>query len=100
MPSANDFIQSLTDKKKVLDVNPYLDVSDQNGLELSYFLLRDNIDRTLARQTLSQHRKAQQHLKNAYLIAKDLFVLVTATVSITDLASLEHKGLFPRLEQW
>lgn len=100
MPSTDNFIQSLADKKKVLDVNPYLDVSDQNGLELSYFLLRDSVDRTLPRQTSSRHRKAQQHLKNAYLIAKVLFVLVAATASITDLALLEHKELFPRLEQW
>ncbi|KAH8706065.1 hypothetical protein BGW36DRAFT_393486 [Talaromyces proteolyticus] len=100
MSRADLFMESLTHQKKILDVSPYLDVNGQRGLESSYCLLHNIGDPTVSRQTLSRHKKAQQHLKNAYSIAKALFVLVTVTTPITDLALIEHTELFPRLEGW
>jgi hypothetical protein len=103
MLSADDFFELLAQKKDALNANPFLDVNDQNGLEGSYCLLR-NIHKPTSqrrpRQTRSRHSKAKQSLRNAWSIAKSLFVLVAVTVSITDLASIEHNQLFPRLEQW
>ncbi|KKZ65602.1 hypothetical protein EMCG_08566 [[Emmonsia] crescens] len=102
MLSADDFFELVAQKKDVLEANPFLDVGDQNGLEVCYCLL-NNIDKPASgqpRQTLSRHSKAQQSLRNAHSIAKSLFVIVAVTISITDLASIEHSELFPRLEHW
>ncbi|OJD17318.1 hypothetical protein ACJ73_08810 [Blastomyces percursus] len=92
MLSADDFFELVAQKKDVLEANPFLDVGDQNGLEACYCLL-NNIDKSASgqpRQTLSRHSKAQQSLRNTHSIAKSLFVVVAVTISITDLASIEH----------
>lgn len=99
MPSIEYFFDSLLHQKTLLDNSPFLDSNDQKGLESSYCLLHDIIKHS-SRQTQNRRDKARQHLKNAYTIAKALFVLVTVTVSISDLALLEHNELFPRLEEW
>lgn len=44
--------------------------------------------------------KARQPLKDIYSVAKPLVVLVAMTMSPTDLASLNHKEMCPRLEYW
>jgi hypothetical protein len=102
MISADDFFKLLAQKKDTLGANPFLDVSDQKGLEACYCLLH-NLDQPATgqpRQTLNRHSKARQSLRNAHSIAKSLFVVVAVTISITDLASIAHNKLFPRLQHW
>jgi hypothetical protein len=100
MSSTEQFFGSLLHQKGVLGSSPFLDANSQRGLESSYCLLHDIIKHTGSRQTQNRHDKARQHLKNIYSIAKPLFVLVAVTISITDLASLDHNEIFPRLENW
>ena len=100
MPSSEHFFHSLLHQKNILDSSPFLDAISQRGLESSYCILHNIIKPAVSRQSQSRRDKARQHLKNIYSIAKPLFVLVTVTVSITDLASLDHTTIFPRLENW
>lgn len=100
MLSTEHFFDSLLHQKNILDNSPFLDANNQRGLESSYCLLHNITKPSVSRQSQNRHDKARQHLKNIYSIAKPLFVLVAVTVSVTDLASLEHRGLFPRLGNW
>lgn len=100
MSSTEHFFDSLLRQKGVLESSPFLDANSQRGLESSYCLLHDIIKHTGSRQTQNRRDKARQHLKKIYSIAKPLFVLVAVTISITDLASLDHNEIFPRLENW
>lgn len=100
MSVTEHFFDSLIHQKAVLDNSPFLDSNSQRGLESSYCLLHNIIKPSATRQTQNRHDKARQHLRNVYSIAKPLFVLVGVTISITDLASLDHKEVFPRLETW
>lgn len=100
MPPTERFFNSLVHQKIILDNSPFLDANSQRGLESAYCLLHDIIKHSVSRQTQNRREKVRQHLKNVYSIGKPLFVLVAVTISITDLASLEHKELFPRLEYW
>jgi hypothetical protein len=100
MPQIDQVFDSLSLQKSKLDANPFLDVSNQRGLESGYRSLHNIVKPSTSRQTTSRRSRAQQHLKNAYLIAKVLFVVVAVTVSATELASIEHDELFPRLEHW
>ena len=100
MPPTERFFNSLVHQKIILDNSPFLDANSQRGLESAYCLFHDIIKHSVSRQTQNRHEKVRQHLKNVYSIGKPLFVLVAVTISITDLASLEHKELFPRLEYW
>lgn len=100
MSSTEHFFNSLPQQKGILDSCPFLDANSQRGLESSYCLLHNIVKPSASRQSQKRHDKARQHLKNIYSIATPLFVLVTVTVSITDLASLDHRELFPRLENW
>ncbi|CEL09843.1 hypothetical protein ASPCAL12972 [Aspergillus calidoustus] len=100
MSLTEHFFDSLLHQKKIFDSSPFLDANGQKGLESSYCLLHDIIKRTESRQTQNRRDKARQHLKNIYSIAEPLFVLVAVTISITDLASLDHDEIYPRLEIW
>ena len=100
MSSTENFFDSLLHQKTILDNGPFLDTYSQRGLESAYFLLHNIIKTTVSRQSRNRHDKARQHLKNIYSIAKPLFVIVAVTIAITDLASLEHTEIFPRLEIW
>lgn len=100
MSSTEHFFDSLPRQKSILDSSPFLDANSQRGLESSYCLLHNIIRPSVSRQSQNRRDKARQHLKNIYSIAKPLFVLVTVTISITDLASLDHREIFPRLENW
>lgn len=99
MPSIEYFFDSLLQQKSLLDNSPFLDANSQRGIESSYCLFHDVMKHS-SRQTQNRHDKARQHLKNAFSIAKALFVLVAVTVSVSDLALLDHEELFPRLENW
>ncbi|QVM12269.1 hypothetical protein D8B26_006900 [Coccidioides posadasii str. Silveira] len=100
MSSTEDFFDSLLHQKGILDNSPFLDANSQRGLESCYCLLHDIIKHIGSRQTQNRRDKARQHLKNIYSIAKPLFVLVAVTISITDLALLDHTEIFPHLENW
>ena len=100
MSSTENFFDSLLHQKTILDNGPFLDTYSQRGLESAYCLLHNIIKTTVSRQSRNRHDKARQHLKNIYSIAKPLFVVVAVIISITDLASLEHTEIFPRLEIW
>ncbi|CAG7991582.1 unnamed protein product [Penicillium nalgiovense] len=100
MSLTEHFFDSLLYQKSILDTSPFLDANSQRGLESSYCLLHNIIKLSVSRQSQNRHDKARQHLKNIYSIAKPLFVLVTVTISITDLASLDHREIFPRLANW
>ncbi|PGH05101.1 hypothetical protein AJ80_08400 [Polytolypa hystricis UAMH7299] len=102
MISTDDFFNFLAQKKNALEINTFLSVGDQNGLEACYCLLHKIQKSTSrpARQSSSRHSKAQQNLRNINSIAISLFVLVAVTISITDLASIDHNELFPRLKHW
>lgn len=100
MSLTEHFFDSLLHQKSILDSSPFLDANSQRGLESSYCLLHNIIKLSVSRQSQNRHDKARQHLKNIYSIAKPLFVLVTVTISITDLASLDHREIFPRLANW
>lgn len=102
MLSAGTFFELLAQKQDALKTNPYLDASDQKGLEASYCLMCNICKPTpqQPRQTINRHNKAEQSLRNTHSIARLLFVLVAVTISITDLALIEHDQLFPRLEHW
>lgn len=100
MSLTEHFFDSLLHQKIIFDSSPFLDANSQKGLESSYCLLHNIIKHRESRQTQNRRDKARQHLKNIYSIAKPLFVLVAVTISITDLASLDHKEIFPRLEIW
>ncbi|KAJ5713145.1 uncharacterized protein N7483_010326 [Penicillium malachiteum] len=100
MSSTEQFFCSLLHQKKLLDDSPFLDANSQKGLESSYCLLHDIIKPSGSRQTQSRRDKSRQHLKNVYSIGKPLFILVAVTVSISDLALLNHDEIFPRLEVW
>lgn len=100
MSLTEHFFDSLLHQKSILDSSPFLDANSQRGLESSYCLLHNIIKLSVSRQSQNRHDKARQHLKNIYSIAKPLFVLVTVTISISDLASLDHREIFPRLANW
>jgi hypothetical protein len=100
MSSTEHFLDSLLHQKSLLDNSPFLDATSQRGLESSYCLFNNLIKPSASRQTQNRRDKARQHLKNIYSIAKPLFVLVAVTISVTDLAALDHKKIFPRLEIW
>ena len=96
MSSIEHFFEFLNQQRNLLDNSPFLDANDQRGLESSYCLFHDIIKHS----SRNRRDKARQHLKNVFSIAKPLFVLVAVTISVSDLALLEHKELFPRLETW
>jgi hypothetical protein len=100
MSLTEHFFDSLLHQKCLLDNSPFLDANSQKGLESSYCLFKNIINPTASRQTQNRRDKARQHLKNIYSIAKPLFILIAVTISITDLASLDHKEIFPRLDLW
>lgn len=100
MSPIDDFFDSLLRQKGILDKSPFLDANSQRGLESSYCHLHDIFKYSRSRQTQTRHEKARQHLRNIYSIAKPLFVIVGTTNTITDLASLDHDEIFPRLENW
>ncbi|KAJ5292086.1 hypothetical protein N7478_001337 [Penicillium angulare] len=98
--ATEQFFRSLCHRKILLDDSPFLDSNSQKAFESSYCLLYDIIKPTGSRQTQSRRDKSRQHLKNAYSIGKPLFILVAVTISISDLALLNHDEIFPRLEVW
>jgi hypothetical protein len=100
MSPTEDFFDSLLRQKGILDRSPFLDANSQRGLEPSYCHLYDILKYSRSKQTQARHEKARQHLRNINSIAKPLFVIVGTTNTITDLASLDHDEIFPRLENW
>lgn len=97
MSVTEHFLDSPIHQKAVLDNSPFLDSNNQRGLESSYCLSHSIINPSATQQARADITRRDNTLRNVYSIAKPLFVLVGATISITDLASLDHEEVSPRL---
>ncbi|KAL1975337.1 hypothetical protein VTN31DRAFT_3729 [Thermomyces dupontii] len=99
--SPDDFFATLLEHKGILDNCPFLVSGDEDGLEKAYCLLHASTqDLPKAKQTRHIHKRVQGYFKAIHDISKTLFVLVAASVSTRNLASLHEDEIFPSIEQW
>lgn len=99
MSSADRFFQSLSRQKAALDTaKPLLDSRQRRSFKSCYALLQENSETRASPQTFSRRENARQHLRNAYSLGAWVLLLIALSISITELASIKHGDIFPRLQ--